>query len=97
MSSWAERVAVAEAGRACGHYGGCGCDAHKGCCAECPFPDCIHDAPFYRNRKRAGNLLRDTQMRGLRRGGMPVRDIADRFSLSARNTFRILAEHDMST
>ena len=24
----------------CGHFGGCGCAAHHGCCLDCPFLTC---------------------------------------------------------
>jgi len=88
MKTWAERVATAESSK-CGHYGGCGCAAFQGCCMECPLPASACDRPSGWGHKH--NLLRDDEMRELKRGGVPVQDIANKFSMSRRNTFRVLA------
>lgn len=89
MLPWADRVRVAETSK-CGHYGGCGCTANWGCCEQCPLSECHLDNPSH--HRNHNNVVRDIQMRELNQGGMPVQELASRFSMSYRNAVRIISE-----
>ena len=97
MKTWADRVAASETKarlriNSCGHYGGCGCSAYKGCCRTCPFPICTFDNPS--TVRAPQNLERDIAVCNLRLSGVSEQEVADRFGVSIRSVSRIWADRD---
>ncbi len=70
------------------HYRDDGCDIHPHC-LTCPLPRCRYDEPG--GARALLNSYRDQQITGLRRDGVPVDQIAERFCLSRRTVFRVLS------
>lgn len=68
-----------------------GCELHPRC-LECPRPRCQHDDPINDGRTMAATAMfkRNKKMRALRKGGVPVRELATRYSLERRQIGRIL-------
>ena len=65
-----------------------GCDIHSQC-LTCPLPRCRYDEPG--GLRGMLNAYRDQQIVALRGDGAPVDQIAERYNLSRRTVFRILA------
>ncbi len=64
-----------------------GCDIHPHC-LTCPLPRCRYDEPG--GLRGLLNAYRDRQIVELRRRGVPVDELAQRFGLSRRSIFRVL-------
>ena len=64
-----------------------GCEVNPSC-LTCPLPRCRYDEPG--GLRALVNSYRDGKMLELRLEGVPVEDIAERFSVSRRTVFRIL-------
>ena len=64
-----------------------GCDVHS-TCLSCPLPRCRYEEPG--GLRALLNAYRDEQIVQLRRKGMAVEDLADRFGVSRRTVFRVL-------
>ena len=58
-------------------------------CQECPLERCRYEEPG--GIRAIRNAERDPQIIALRAEGMPVDDIAERFGLSRRSVYRVLA------
>ena len=71
------------------HYADDGCDIHPHC-LTCPLPRCRYEEPG--GLRALLNAYRDQQILALRRQGLPADAIAQRFHLSRRTVFRILAQ-----
>ena len=65
-----------------------GCDYHPAC-LTCPLVVCRYQVPG--GIRAIRNTERDPQIVALHREGVPVDDIAERFGLSRRSVFRVLA------
>ena len=74
---------------ACGHLTPCGCHHWRECCTACPYPDCIRFTG--QQGRHTANIPRNAAIATARRSGAAVDDICDRFHLSKRRVFRILA------
>ena len=76
----------------CGHEGGCGCVHPRvaACCFACPLPQCRYDQPG--GVRAIRNADRDPEIVALYRSGLGVDRIAERFNLSRRSVFRVVAE-----
>jgi len=66
-----------------------GCDIHPHC-LTCPLPRCRYDEPG--GLRALLNEYRGQQMLAMRRQGHSVNALAQRFRLSRRTVFRILAK-----
>lgn len=66
------------------HYHDDGCEIAPRC-LECPLPLCRHDMP----PKRAGALLRETQLRELLADGLTPDQAAVEMGVSRRTIFRL--------
>ena len=64
-----------------------GCDIHP-TCLSCPLPRCRYEEPG--GLRALLNAYRDRQIVRLRLKGVPVDDLAGRFSVSRRTVFRVL-------
>ena len=64
-----------------------GCDIHP-TCLSCPLPRCRYEEPG--GLRALLNAYRDRQIVRLREKGVPVDDLAGRFSVSRRTVFRVL-------
>lgn len=69
------------------HYRDDGCDIHPHC-LSCPLPRCRYEEPG--GLRALLNQRRDSEIVELRRRGVPVAVLADRFGVSRRTVFRIL-------
>lgn len=69
------------------HYRDDGCDIHPHC-LSCPLPRCRYEEPG--GLRALLNQRRDGEIVELRRRGVPVAVLADRFGVSRRTVFRIL-------
>lgn len=69
-------------------YRDTGCSVHPAC-LTCPLPKCRYDT---RGGERAYRLAaRDPLIRAAREAGESIEDIAERFKVSRRTVFRVLA------
>lgn len=66
-----------------------GCDLFPSC-LRCPLTRCRYDSPG----RQTGKELRNTEMARLRQAGVSVRELAERFGVSRRTVYRIVAGHD---
>ena len=73
----------------CGHSLPCGCADVAECCELCPLERCRYEEPG--GIRAIRNAERDPQIIALRAEGMPVDDIAERFRLSRRSVYRVVA------
>lgn len=69
------------------HYRDDGCDIHPHC-LSCPLPRCRYEEPG--GLRALLNQRRDREIVELRRRGVPVEVLAERFGVSRRTVFRIL-------
>ncbi len=65
-----------------------GCEVHKSC-LTCPLVRCRYDEPG--GARRLLSDERDRSILALRREGRPIELIAQRFGVSRRTVFRVLA------
>ena len=63
-----------------------GCDLFPSC-LRCPLPQCRYDNPG----RQTGKELRNREMVRLRKAGMEVKELAQRFGVSKRTVHRIIA------
>ena len=63
-----------------------GCDLFPSC-LRCPLPQCRYDNPG----RQTGKELRNREMVRLRKAGMEVKGLAQRFGVSNRTVHRIIA------
>ena len=71
------------------HYQDDGCDLFPSC-LRCPLTRCRYDDPG----RQTGKGLRNAEMACLRRAGVSVGELAERFGVSRRTVYRIIAGHD---
>ena len=64
-----------------------GCDVHPSC-LTCPLPRCRYEEPG--GLRALLNKTRDAQIVAQRATGVPVAELATRFSVSRRTVFRVL-------
>lgn len=69
------------------HYRDDGCDVANSCLL-CPLPVCKFDDPGWLQRENRRD--RDTEVLRLRREGLSVSEIAERFGVSTRTVHRVL-------
>jgi len=80
---------------ACGHAE-CGCEAaaravvsaESACCLECPLDNCVYETVLV-SGQRPVNVVRDAEMRELRRENVPTSSIAEMYGISQRRVFSI--------
>jgi hypothetical protein len=70
------------------HYADHGCDLHPNC-LTCPLVRCRYDDPG--GARRLLSDARDARIIDLQRQGRPINAIAQRFGVSRRTVFRVLA------
>ena len=70
-------------------YSDDGCEVAEHC-TSCPLAVCRYETPG--GIRAIRNAVRDSQIVALARDGVPVDAIAERFRLSRRTVFRIVAE-----
>ena len=73
------------------HYRDEGCDLADSC-LSCPFPRCIYDEPWGRQRLLKGRRNREI-VRLFRKGGKGVRELAKLFGVSQRTVQRTLKNY----
>ena len=66
-----------------------GCDLFPSC-LRCPLPKCRYDNPG----RQTGKELRNREMVRLRKAGMEVKELAQRFGVSKRTVHRIIASQN---
>ena len=72
------------------HYNDTGCDVHPSC-LTCPLVRCRYDAPG--GARRLLSEERDRTILDLQKQRVPVNAIAQRFGISRRTVFRVLARY----
>lgn len=64
-----------------------GCSISESC-FTCPLPRCRYEEPG--GLRSVLNQMRDSEILALKRNGVPVEELADRFQVSRRTVFRVL-------
>ncbi len=76
----------------CGHLAPCGCHHWPGCCEKCPFPKgCRFTGVSGGQTRSFAQAPRNAAIISAQRSGATITEVCDRFQLSRRRVFRILA------
>ncbi|OGT54303.1 MAG: hypothetical protein A3E01_15170 [Gammaproteobacteria bacterium RIFCSPHIGHO2_12_FULL_63_22] len=68
-----------------------GCDLHANC-LTCPFERCRYDEPSPGRGLAVKTRLMEQELAGLRRQGLTMDEIAQRWGVARRTAYRVLAK-----